>query len=581
MVKVSGGADDGATFPQPAASTAPADVMSWLTVVDGDEAHVIALPDHGALLIGRSAACDVVLRNVLASRRHAEIRRQDGRLTIADVGSANGTRVGGRELAPLGEMPLEPGVAVFVGSACLVAHELRAAPSTAHVQSVTELEQRLGRSGPRWLALVRIRLAARLSGAWVVRLLSQTLGDGDFVLDGVEGDAWLVFARAEALEARRAAEAAVARIEPWAFASLQEVSVLPRGSDDDEWIDELGRRLAPRPDLGAAGAVVVREKSMRDLLARVERIAGGTISVLVLGETGVGKDVVASLLHERSPRRERPFLRLNCAVLSESLLESELFGHEAGAFTGARQAKPGLLEVANRGTVFLDEVGELPPAVQAKLLRVLESREVTRLGGLHPRTIDVRFVSATNRDLRKDVSADRFREDLFYRLSGVVLEVPPLRDRRAEIEPLACAFAAEVARGLGRHEPFRFTPAALARMAGHHWPGNVRELRNAVERAALLSDGAVIDAAAFDLEVGLDRRASSEHAPAAPPPADAGGGQARGSADERARIAAALASCAGNQTRAAQILGIARRTLVKKLSRYQIPRPRKPTTLAG
>src|SRR5205823_4677188 len=198
-----------------------------------------------------------------------------------------------------------------------------------------------------------------------------------------------------------------------------------------------------------------------DLRRLVERVAPGTISVLILGETGVGKEVLAETVHRESKRASKPFLKLNCAALSESLLESELFGHEKGSFTGALATKPGLLETADGGTVFLDEVGDLPLSMQVKLLRVLEERQVLRVGGLKPRPINVRFVSATNRDIEAEVGRGHYREDLFYRLNGVSLVIPPLRDRPEELEPLANEFIAASMRALGRSEGPALSPEAL------------------------------------------------------------------------------------------------------------------------
>jgi DNA-binding NtrC family response regulator len=290
----------------------------------------------------------------------------------------------------------------------------------------------------------------------------------------------------------------------------------------------------------------------------------------LVGETGVGKEVVAAAIHNRSPRRNNPFLRLNCAALSEHLLESELFGHEAGAFTGARAAKPGVLETADSGTILLDEIGEMPMAIQAKLLRVIETREVTRVGGTRIRHLDVRFLSATNRDLQAHAQAGGFREDLYFRLSGVTLNIPPLRERVEEIGPLAKEFAGKAAFALGRSSPPQLTPEALDHLRSRRWPGNVRELRNWVERAVLLCTSDTIEMADVDPR-GLGPQRASATRMAVPMSVSP---EQTDVVDERTRIEAALAACAGNQTRAAERLGIARRTLVKKLAEYQIPRPR-------
>jgi transcriptional regulator with PAS, ATPase and Fis domain len=214
--------------------------------------------------------------------------------------------------------------------------------------------------------------------------------------------------------------------------------------------------------------------------------------VLLLGETGVGKEVLAQSIHKLSPRRDAPFLALNCAALTESLLESELFGNERGAFTGAVTARPGLFESAQGGTVFLDELGELPMVIQVKLLRVLEERRVTRVGGRSPISVDVRFIAATNKDLEASIERGTFREDLYYRLAGITLTIPPLRERASEIVPLALRFLRMTAAKMGRSEP-TLSPDARVAMLRYSWPGNVRELRNVIDRALVLAAGDTIE----------------------------------------------------------------------------------------
>ncbi len=320
---------------------------------------------------------------------------------------------------------------------------------------------------------------------------------------------------------------------------------------------------------------------MRALHSQAERAARSAISVLIQGETGAGKDVLARYVHARSGR-SGPFLAINCAALPEALLEAELFGSEKGAFTGSTQARPGLLESAQGGTVFLDEVGELPLATQAKLLRVVEERKVMRVGGRTARDIDVRFVSATNRDLETRSREGGFREDLYYRLNGITLQVPPLRERGREIESLAASFLAATCQALGK-KILPLAPQTVAALKRHRWPGNVRELKNAIERAALLCDGDVI----------LPEHLPERMLTAAPPPAEpallpsqpeAGAASLEDQMKrideeqrelERERIRRALAETGGNQKRAAELLGISRRTLSTRLNELDLPRPRK------
>jgi transcriptional regulator with PAS, ATPase and Fis domain len=346
-----------------------------------------------------------------------------------------------------------------------------------------------------------------------------------------------------------------------------------------------GQRAEP-----ADRRVVPVDRTMQDLYSLAARVAPGTIAVLILGETGVGKEVLAEKVHLLSPRAERPYLRLNCAALSETLLESELFGHERGAFTGAVVAKPGLLETADGGSVFLDEVGELPLSTQVKLLRVIEDRTVLRVGGLKPRRIDVRFIAATNRELDAEVARGAFRQDLFFRLNGATLVIPPLRERLGEVPELVESFRRQAASQLGHATVPGISAEALATLQQYSWPGNIRELRNVIERAVLLCGAGPILPSHLPLE--KMRVTFSMVSPAAlPPPAPRPsappdpsevptpallrrGAQLTPEA-ERAQIEEALLACGGNQTRAAQRLGIGRRTLINRLEEFGLVRPRK------
>jgi transcriptional regulator with GAF, ATPase, and Fis domain len=314
---------------------------------------------------------------------------------------------------------------------------------------------------------------------------------------------------------------------------------------------------------------IVPQGAMDRLRRDVERVAASSISILLQGETGVGKEVMANAIHAASPRRDKPLLCLNCAALSESLLEGELLGYERGAFTGALRAKPGLLESADGGTVFLDELGELPLSIQAKLLRVVEQKQVTRLGSLTPRSIDVRFLGASNRDLAAEVERGAFRRDLYFRLNGFSIHIPPLRERVAEIAVLARTFVEQAAEGSGRPSPRLSLDAVLA-LERHPWPGNVRELRHVIERAVVLARTDVIDAPGLLLSP----------APATPsaPSVTLSESESEGETDAgalRQRTLEALEKCAGNQTKAAQLLGISRRTLITRIERYGLPRPKK------
>jgi two-component system response regulator AtoC len=312
----------------------------------------------------------------------------------------------------------------------------------------------------------------------------------------------------------------------------------------------------------------------------VREIARSEINVVIQGETGVGKEVLASTLHQLSGR-SGPLSSLNCAALSENLLESELFGHEKGAFTGALATKAGLLEATSGGTVFLDELGEMPLTVQAKLLRAVEAREVRRVGSTKSFPIDVRIIAATNRDLADEVAAGRFREDLYFRLDGVTLRIPPLRERPTAIGPLALKFIEEAGKRLGR-QSVHASPELLLALAQHDWPGNVRELKATIERAVLLARGSQL--APRHLAFSERRATPIPAAPVEPSPPRAVatgpstdvdlGFLGAGEREERERIVAALEECVGNQTRTAEKLGISRSALINKIAIYRIPRPR-------
>jgi two-component system, NtrC family, response regulator AtoC len=333
--------------------------------------------------------------------------------------------------------------------------------------------------------------------------------------------------------------------------------------------------------VAAASGVVVRDPAMRALYGQAARAARTSINILLLGETGVGKEVLARAIHAHSSRAKGPFVGINCAAIADSLLESELFGSERGAFTGAL-TRSGLFEAANGGTVFLDEIGEMPLGTQAKLLRVLEDRSVTRLGSTRSRAIDVRFLAATNRDVEADSKSGRLRPDLYFRLNGVALFIPPLRERPLEIEVLATSFLEAACRDLERGAPLALSPDALGVLLQHVWPGNVRELRNAVERAAVMcSENAVLPEHLPPSLLAAVRTARSH------PPLQTSSSlrvglsasanlQAEMREIERRKIFDALERCDGNQSEAARQLGMPRRTLVSRLREIGLTRRHGP-----
>ncbi|MCX7426128.1 MAG: sigma-54 dependent transcriptional regulator [Planctomycetia bacterium] len=320
-------------------------------------------------------------------------------------------------------------------------------------------------------------------------------------------------------------------------------------------LDALGRTdamAAPAEDVTAnlPPGFVCESPAMRRVVETVAVVAPSGAPVLVMGESGVGKEVVAQLIHRWSPRRDGPLVAANCAGLPEALIESELFGHTKGAFTGATGVRQGFFRAAHHGTLNLDEIGELPLHLQPKLLRALESGEVTPVGSDVPIEVDARLVAATNQDLAAAVAEGRFRDDLYYRINVVELIVPPLGDRREDILPLARRFAVEFSGG-----PARLSPQAAQCLLAHRWSGNVRELRNAIQRACLLCRGDVI----------LPEHLPPKVAAGASRPSDAPVPRGRLSQVERATILATLDECGGNRTHAAKKLGISRRALIYKL----------------
>ena len=383
------------------------------------------------------------------------------------------------------------------------------------------------------------------------------------------------------------------------------VTVEDLGSKNGIWV--AGRRIerggpVPLPvgegfEIGRFSFVVIRSprartRSLQDSMSEALRVVDPTaervkpivrdiarsdVNALILGETGVGKEILAETLHQLSGR-PGAFVRVNCAAIAPALLESELFGHARGAFTGATQERPGLIEAAARGTVFLDEIGELPAAAQAKLLRVIEKREVLRVGSVRPILVDARFVAATNRDLPSDVASGRFRGDLFYRLDGVTLVIPPLRERRDRIEPLALQFLQAAHDRRSSTTPLLIGRGFFERLVAHDWPGNVRELKAVLERAVLLAGGGEIgprDIALTPVAKPTAARSPTAGGATRAPKDAAPGGLSAKEVAERQRVLDALAACNGNQTRAAKRLGLSRTTLVTKLALYRLPRPRK------
>ncbi|MEQ8272922.1 MAG: sigma 54-interacting transcriptional regulator [Deltaproteobacteria bacterium] len=539
-----------------------------LVFVGDDFVRTVDLTGTQPLRVGRGDGNDLVLTDSRLSRRHAQIERDP--LRITDLGSANGVLIDGERIAPQQPTEFAPGAAVSLGGVMMLVQVVER-PSERVLCTHAYFEARLDEEGRRRtrdrrtpFAVLAVRLEGKHS-ADVQRSLTSKLGPLDAVAAYAPNEYEILL-----LDAAPSRAEAVADELREDFARLDLVAHVGLASFPSDGLTAQTLIAAARASLEGRvvqepAPVVVEDETMKALYTMVERVARGTITVLLTGETGAGKEVLAEALHAASPRRRGPMVRINCAALSESLVESELFGYVKGAFTGALQDKRGLIEAGAGGTVLLDEVGELPPATQAKLLRVLETGRLRRIGGIEDRAVDVRFVAATNRDLVAEIERGMFREDLYYRLSGVSLHVPPLRERPSEIAPLVDRFVVDACRELGV-PPLVVDEDAMALLVEYRWPGNIRELKNTIDRAVLLADQRItvtqlpaekMTAKWSTKPIDLPRTSNPERDAA------------------RKRIEDALQACAGNQTRAAEKLGVSRQTLANWLDRYGIPRPRR------
>jgi len=575
----------------PADSPHDGDGRLHLVILGRDGAVPRALPVRGQILIGRDDEADLRLADPRASRHHARITIGET-IEIEDLASANGTRVRDQPISPRTKVRLERGDAIAIGGTLMIlqsgAPEVSARRVWSHGYLETRLIEECGRAqnDHSSLALARVHLTAPASAILVEEIITNLLRGGELLAAYAPGEYEILMLGTNPIAARVLLDGVVAALRGRQIDSTTALAIYPAdGTSPQALIGRAAERVSAGTVAASAGTaagqpgVIVESKAMRNLHALAHRAAAGNSHVLIVGETGAGKEVLAETVHRASPRAAKPFLALNCAALTESLVESELFGYERGAFTGANQAKVGLLEAAAGGTVFLDEIGEMPLPTQAKLLRVLETRQVLRVGATQTRAIDVRFLAATNRDLEEEVAEKRFREDLYFRLNVITLEIPPLRERPEEIEPLARMFLGRLAEAVGRSAPV-LSAESLALLRGCAWPGNIRELRNVIERAFVLCAGAEITA--DHLPVEKMRRRPVEAPPAAgaphaktPPTGEEGSAEPRGLKEiERQAIVDALERCHFNQTRAAELLGMPRRTFCKRLREYAIPRPR-------
>ncbi|NOY91446.1 MAG: FHA domain-containing protein [Deltaproteobacteria bacterium] len=547
-------------------------------------AKIVPLFRDRPQVVGRAWPADVVVADPSLSRQHARFTWEEGGVVVEDLGSTNGTQLGGERVE---RARVSPGVAVMLGSVTASVHRTEPRgggfkgiePHDRFVELLGDELVRARRFGRR-LAVAMVRAVGRddaLVSRFVPRLRAE-LRDVDRLSVHGPNAVLLLLPEVDAVVAATMLGGLIRGqlAEPPLRAGL---ALFPdAGVSAEELIDAARascRRASEQTPLVRAHALgplvgepVIESAPMRELYRLVDRVAVSELPVLVIGETGSGKELVARAIHERGTRQGQPLRAVNCGALPQNLIESELFGHERGAFTGADTEHPGLFEQAHGGTLLLDEVGELSQGAQAALLRVLETRRVKRVGGVEERDVDVRVVAATHRDLHAEVARGAFRQDLLYRLDGMTLRVPPLRERVEEIVPLASRFLLEAQRNAA--SPVSDIDAeARHRLETHDWPGNVRELRNVIERASVLCQGNIISV--VDLPERL-RGGSSEQQPVSQPPE----ADASAAFKERVRryevdlIVDALRRAGGNQTLAAKLLEMPLRTLVHKLKSYGI-----------
>jgi DNA-binding NtrC family response regulator len=563
----------------------------YLMVFAESSSRMIPLPRHGEVLIGRAPEAEVRLEDAAVSRQHAIISLDSGRATIRDLGSQNGTHVDG--LRVQGEAPLRSGAVITVCSTQLVFHGRVAGPlgralDLDRFRAQLAIETERAGELERGLAVVAVR--AEKPDEWLLDAPAEELRAIDRVAALGHDELIALLPEVEPDDAAGMAQRLVDAVAAAARGGARGgFAVYPRDGEDAESLIAAARSAvsAAGPGLAAAAAasfrtveiggdrrMIVADQAMVRLIELIERIAAVDLPVLVLGETGTGKELAAAAVHHFSPRRGGPLVSFNCAAIQESLAESELFGHEKGAFSGAVASKAGLFETAGGGTLFLDEVGELSLAIQAKLLRVLETRRFTRVGSVADKPIDVRVVAATNRELLAEVEAGRFRRDLYFRLSAAAVWLPPLRDRPREIPLLAQAFLDGARRSAGGVAA-SLSDEALRRLAAYPWPGNIRELKNCMDFLGAAVPGDSIDAGQVEayLQRSVPRMAGArEEAPApAPDPLPS----FRPIKDEvreleERRMMEALKAAHGNQTLAAALIEMPLRTFVAKLKQFGI-----------
>jgi two-component system response regulator AtoC len=576
------------TISRAAVSDSP---LCYLLVFDGDSSSMVRLSENGEQIIGRDQDADIQIKDESISRHHARIVSKNGESWLIDLNSHNGTRLNGELLST--PRALLSGDQLQIGKVTLIYHASSRSKRPEAGLSFSEFSQRCTKELTRALSTQdQIGLVVAYLGAGIERELSEKLLRVLFpaALLCWDSDEQLLFMLPKVEDPALDCKNLLGLLLTLTSKVRLGFSVTPTDGCTLESLLSGARAAALSATPGTSGEasqtfrslqigtkkVLIADPVMIRTYDLLERLANTSLPILITGETGVGKELTAQAIHMRSHRRDKQMLELNCAVLQENLLEGELFGYQRGAFTGAANAKQGLLEAASGSTLFLDEIGELSLSVQAKLLRVLETQKLTRLGEVNPRKVDLRLIAATNRDLEAEIKAGRFRQDLFFRLKGALLYLPPLRDRPREIQLLARAFLLEACERQNR-TPIELSPRSIRCLAEHSWPGNIRELKYVMGYIAAVVEEKLVEPHHFSSQLHqtliqmepelVPVQNTQKEVIQAPPQ------KAKSLADElreqeKARIAEALHANNHNQTRAAKSIQMPLRTFLNRLKLY-------------